>query len=69
MPMPNSKKNILQVNCGEKKILHILAYDVVTLRYIYGHVTYTGMLHIRATLRNPIYTSANCVLSYIMSTC
>jgi hypothetical protein len=21
---------------------------VVTLRYIYGHVTYTGMLHIRA---------------------
>ena len=45
------------------------SYDVVTLRYIYGHVTYTGMLHIRATLRNPIYTATNCVLSYIMSTC
>ena len=43
------------------------SYDVVTLRYIYGHVTYTGMLHIRATLRNPNDTTTNGVSNYTKS--
>ena len=30
-----------------------IAYDVVTLRYIYGHVTYTGMLHIHVIQMTP----------------
>ena len=42
----------------------LFSYDVVTLRYIYGHVTYTGMLHIRATLRNPNDTTTDGVSNY-----
>ena len=43
------------------------SYDVVTLRYIYGHVTYTGMLHIWATLCNSNDTTTNGVSNYTKS--
>ena len=44
-----------------------VAYEVVMWRYIYGHVTYTGMLHIRARGYNMRFRRSIPCFPYIKS--